>query len=134
MDKEVNDSHSNDEKELDSEVRPNELLSSGATAPQNQDIGVDLATHHSKLKEIHALRQVLSRHNIVIGELDISGLSLENGEVKGEIKYSPPAIKKVDRSVNNRVSSTAFSRDDIKAMSQREVEQNFDKVIELMRG
>lgn len=96
------------------------------------------------LKENAALRTVLSRHGIdptdALDRADMSGLTINGGEVVGEVPYTLPKPVPATAGGSRRPSGASeqvvkgpLTRDDIMKMDRKEIRGRFDEVMGVLR-
>lgn len=109
------------------------------TAP----LGPDLATadligvRNRALREAAALRTILGAHGISV-DLDVNKLTslpVEGGAVVGTYDYTPPKIVASGNTGNSRTVdvSGAITVDDIKSMTHKQINDNWEKVQEVLK-
>lgn len=87
------------------------------------------------LRRVHALDTVVKAHNIrfSLDEADLSGLTIKDGQVEGEYKYTLPTTP-VNPPPTDDPSSTeeGLTLDKVKMMSAAEIEADWDNVQSVM--
>lgn len=90
---------------------------------------------NSALKELHAVKTVLSEHGIQPGALDMSGLTINNGKVLGTVPYKPQmnvGFNTPISSIDNGVGGNVMNKESIALMNPEQINQNWETIRKIL--
>lgn len=83
------------------------------------------------LRESHALKQVVSAHNISfdVTTADTGGLAIKDGKVEGEFEYTPPTQQRTKEPTPPQgQNDNPLTVDDIRKMTPAQINERLDDV------